>query len=74
LRQRRGEPDTDVRLREWQGTVRQYIIVAVIIGSLLAMNAGLISKEKFFRVVPPAVVVITLASRFFVRRLPRSLQ
>jgi hypothetical protein len=74
LRQRRGDPDADVRLREWRGTVRQYIIVLVIIGSLVAMNAGLVTKEKFFSIVPASLVLITLGSRFAVRRLPRSLQ
>jgi len=74
LLQRRGDPDVDVRLREWRGTVRQYIIVFVIIGFLVAMNAGLVTKEKFFSIVPASLVVITLGSRFAVRRLPRSLQ
>ena len=74
LRQRRGDPDVDLRLREWRGTIRQYIIVFVIIASLVAMNAGLVTKEKILSVVPATVVLITVGSRFVVRRLPRSLQ
>lgn len=74
LRQRRGQPDADVRLREWRGTVRQYIIVIVIIGSLVATNAGFFPKEQFLRIVPPSLILIVLASRFFVRRLPKSLE
>lgn len=74
LRQRRGNPDTEVRFREWRGTVRQYVIVAVIIGSLVASNAGLIAKDKFLTVVPATVVLITIGMRFVVRRLPEFLQ
>jgi hypothetical protein len=74
LRQRRGDADVDVRTGEWRGTVRQYLIVVVIIGSLVAMNAGLVTKEKILTVVPATVVLITVGSRFVVRRLPRSLQ
>jgi uncharacterized membrane protein len=74
LRQRRGDPDVDVRLREWRGTVRQYVIVVVIIGSIVAMNAGLITRDKFFAVVPTTLILITLGARFVVRRLPEFLQ
>jgi hypothetical protein len=38
------------------------------------MNAGLVTKEKFFSVVPASLGLIALGSRFAVRRLPRSLQ
>jgi uncharacterized membrane protein len=74
LLQRRGQPDRDVRLREWRGTVRQYVIVLVIIGSILAMNAGLIPKEKLLTVVPVALVLVMVGSRFLVRRLPAFLE
>ena len=74
LRQRRGQPDVDVRLREWRATVRQYIIVVVIIGSLLAMNAGFLPKQKFFTLIPAALVLITLGMRFAIRRLPPFLE
>ena len=74
LQQRRGDPDSDVRLREWRATVRQYMIVLVIIGSLVAMNAGLVTKEKFFTVVPAILILITVGLRFVVRRLPRFLE
>jgi uncharacterized membrane protein len=52
LRQRRDDPDADVRLREWRGTVRQYILVLVIIAFLIAMNAQLIPAEKFLSSFP----------------------
>ncbi|HKP02997.1 MAG TPA: TMEM175 family protein [Chthoniobacterales bacterium] len=74
LLQRRGDPDVDVRLNEWRATVRQFIIVLVILGSLVAMNAGLIPKEKFFTIVPATLILITLGTRFAVNRLPGFLQ
>jgi uncharacterized membrane protein len=74
LRQRRGNPDTEVRFREWRGTVRQYVIVAVIIGFLFASNAGLVSKDKLFKVVPATLVLIAVGMRFVVRRLPEFLR
>jgi uncharacterized membrane protein len=70
LRQRRSDPDADGRLREWRGTVRQYTLVLIIILFLVAMNARLIPAEKFFSVLPAAIVVVTLGTRFSVRRLP----
>lgn len=73
LRQRRSDPDVDIRLREWRGTVRQYILVLVIIGFLFAMNAQLVPAQKFFSVLPAAVVFVTLGTRLSVRRLPRFL-
>ena len=74
LRQRRGDPDADVRLREWRGTVRQYIIVVIIAGSLVAMSGGLVPKEKFFTVIPAALIGVTVLTRFVVRRLPKFLE
>src|SRR3954471_23957520 len=41
LRQRRGDPDVEVRLREWRATIRQFLIVVVILGALVSVNAGL---------------------------------
>jgi uncharacterized membrane protein len=73
LRQRRDDPDADIRLREWRGTVRQYILVLVIVVFLCAMNAELIPAEKFFSYLPAAIVIITLGTRLSVRRLPRFL-
>jgi uncharacterized membrane protein len=73
LRQRRDDPDADVRLREWRGTVRQYILVLVIVGFLFAMNAQLFPAEKFFSFLPAALVIVTLGTRLSVRRLPRFL-
>src|SRR4051812_490920 len=74
LLQRRGDSDVEVRLREWRGTVRQYVIVLVIIGSLVATNAGLFPKQKFLTIVPGTLILIILGTRFSVRRLPGFLQ
>jgi uncharacterized membrane protein len=74
LFQRRGEPDTDVRLREWRGTVRQYTIVLVIAVCLIGLALGVIPREKFYSAVPLAFIVVTLLSRVAVRRLPRFLE
>ncbi|MDP9098939.1 MAG: TMEM175 family protein [Verrucomicrobiota bacterium] len=73
LRQRRDDPDADVRLREWRGTVRQYILVLVIVGFLFAMNAQLFPAQKFFSFLPVVLVIVTLGTRLSVRRLPRFL-
>jgi uncharacterized membrane protein len=73
LRQRRGDDDTEVRLREWRGTIRQYIIVLVVIGFLLGMNAGVVVIEKFLTIFPAALILVTLGTRLSVRRLPRFL-
>lgn len=73
LRQRRDDPDADVRLREWRGTVRQYILVLVIVGFLFAMNAQLFPPEKFFSYLAAILVILTLGTRLSVRRLPRFL-
>ena len=74
LRQRRGDDDVEVRLREWRGTVRQYIIVLIFVGLLLAMNAGTLANEKLFPIFPAALVVVTLLTRVTVRRLPKFLE
>ena len=73
LRQRRDDPDAEVRLREWRGTVRQYILVLVIIAFLFAMHAQLIPPQKFFSFLPAAIVIVTLGTRLSVQRLPRFL-
>jgi uncharacterized membrane protein len=73
LRQRRDDPDADIRLREWRGTVRQYLLVLVIAGFLFAMNAQLFPAGKFFSFFPAALVIVTLGTRLSVRRLPRFL-
>jgi uncharacterized membrane protein len=74
LGQRRGDPDADVRLREWRGTVRQYGIVLIIVGCLVGMNAGAIAKENFYTLVPAAFVAVTVITRVTVQRLPKFLQ
>ena len=73
LRQRRDDPDPEVRLREWRGTVRQYILVLIIIAFLFAMTAQLFPPGKFFSFLPAAIVIVTLGTRLSVRRLPRFL-
>ena len=74
LLQRRGDPDMDLRLREWRATVRQYTIVLVFVGSLVAMSVGAIPREGFYSAAASAFVVVSLLARFAVRRLPRFLQ
>ena len=74
LLQRRGDPDMDLRLREWRATVRQYTIVLVFVGSLVAMSVGAIPRESFYSAAAAAFVVVSLLTRFAVRRLPRFLQ
>lgn len=74
LSQRRGDPDPDVRLREWRGTVRQYVIVLMIIASLVAMNSGAIPKEKLYSLLPALFVAVTVITRMTVRRLPKFLE
>jgi uncharacterized membrane protein len=74
LLQRRGGSDTELRLREWRATVRQYTIVVVITGSLVAMSMGAIPKERFYSAAAGSFLVVTLATRFAVKRLPRFLQ
>ncbi len=70
LRQRRNDPDGDIRVREWRGTVRQYILVLVIVAFLFAMNAQLVPAKKFFSYLPAMLVIVTLGTRLSVRRLP----
>jgi uncharacterized membrane protein len=74
LRQRRGDPDSEVRLREWRATVRQFTIVLVIVGCLIAMGVGAIPREHFYSAVAGSFLVVTLVARFAVRRLPGFLQ
>jgi uncharacterized membrane protein len=74
LAQRRGDPDPDIRLREWRGTVRQYGIVLLIVASLIGMNAGAIAQEKFYSLVPTAFIAVIGITRVTVRRLPKFLE
>jgi hypothetical protein len=50
--------------------VRQYTIVTILVIFLIAMNAGMVPAEKFFSLLPLALVVVTLVIRFAVWRLP----
>jgi uncharacterized membrane protein len=74
LRQRRNDDDIDTRYREWRGTVRQYINVLLIVGFLLAMSANAVSKENLLPLVPAGFLIVTLFTRFGVRRLPEFLR
>ena len=74
LLQRCGQSDRDVRFREWRGTVRQFAIVLIFIASLVAMTLGVMPKERFFTVVPASIIVVSLVTRFAVRRLPSFLE
>src|SRR5256885_12885712 len=73
LRQRRDSSDADVRLREWRGTVRPYILVAVIIAFLVARNAQIIPADKLIGFLSGALIIVTVGTRATVRRLPRFL-
>jgi len=74
LFQRRGDAHRDRRLREWRATVRQYTIVLVLVGSLIAMGVGAIPREKFYSAAGVVFVVVTFLTRFAVRRLPGFLE
>jgi uncharacterized membrane protein len=74
LRQRRGDPDTEVRLREWRATIRQFTITLVIAACLIAMGVGAIPRKDFYSAASAAFVAVTVLSRFAVRRLPPFLQ
>lgn len=74
LRQRRGHDDREVRLREWRSSVRQYTIVLIIVGFLVATNGKAFPNEKFLALVPAALITVTLIARFAVRRLPGFLE
>lgn len=74
LLQRRGDPDSEVRLREWRATVRQFTIVLVIVGCLIALGLRAIPREHFYSAAAASFVVVMLVARFAVRRLPPFLQ
>src|SRR5947207_14245282 len=69
-----SDPDPDMRLREWRGTVRQYGIVLLIVASLIGMHAGAIPQEKFYSLVPTAFIAVIVITRVTVRRLPKFLE
>lgn len=74
LRQRRGGPDVEERIREWRGTVRQYLIVADVVVCLLGLGQNVIPTQNFYTSLIPGIIIASLLSRFAVRRLPRFLQ
>ena len=74
LLQRRGDPDADLRLREWRATVRQFTLVIVIVASLIAMGVGAIPIQKFYSTMAVIFAGVTLIARFAIRRLPGFLQ
>jgi len=74
LLQRRGDPDSAIRLKEWRETVRQFAIVVIVVASLLGMRAGWIPREKFYTLVPAAFVIVMLFTRWSVRQLPKFLE
>jgi len=73
LRQRRHDDDTEVRVREWRGTVRQYAITAMILVLLAAVGVHVIEPDRLFALLPGGIVAIALAMRLTIRRLPRFL-
>ncbi|MEY2482531.1 MAG: hypothetical protein QOK24_1059 [Verrucomicrobiota bacterium] len=70
LRQRRGDDDTAARLREWRGTVRQYVITAMMLSLLVGIRMQLIQTHKLLTVLPASIVAIALIMRLIVQRLP----
>ena len=74
LVQQRGDPDPELRVREWRATLRQYTIVLVIAGCLIAMAMGVILKESFYSSAAAVFIGATLLTRVTVKRLPRFLQ
>jgi len=74
LRQRRGDPDTEVRLREWRGIVRQAMIVLIVVGSLIASTVGAVQPEKLLTFIAISLVVATLISRRAIQRLPKFME
>jgi uncharacterized membrane protein len=70
LRQRRADGDTEARLREWRGIVRQYAITAMILALVAVPRVRAIETDKLFLILPAAIVAIALIMRLTVRRLP----
>ena len=70
LRQRRNDDDTAARLREWRGTVRQYVITALMLLLLAGIKMGMIQTNKLLTVLSAAIITIALIMRLTVRRLP----
>ncbi len=50
------------------------INVLLIVGFLLAMSANAVSKENMLPLVPSGFLIVTLLTRFGVRRLPEFLR
>ncbi|MEN3369565.1 MAG: potassium channel family protein [Verrucomicrobiota bacterium] len=73
LRQRRDDEDAKARLREWRGTVRQYVITAMMLVLLVGIRMRAIETDKLFSLLPAAIVAIALIMRLAVRRLPEFL-
>ena len=74
LLQRRAEPDLQGRVKEWRETVRQYGIVLTIVVCLVAMRLELIPRERFYKLVPAAFIIVMVVTQLTVRRLPRFLE
>jgi uncharacterized membrane protein len=60
LLQRRGDPDTALRLREWRATIRQFTLVLIITASLVAMGVGVVQRENFYSTMAAAFIGVTL--------------
>jgi uncharacterized membrane protein len=74
LRQRRGAPDVEERMREWRRAVRQYLIVVDVVVCLIGLIESVIPTEKFYTSLIPGIIVASLLARFAVQRLPGFLQ
>lgn len=74
LRQRRGDPDEEGRLRDWQRTVAQFsvaVMAAALLGVMHRGGANFQSDWKLFGGYGiPGIIVIAFLVRRAIRRLP----
>ena len=78
LRQRRGDPDEEGRLRDWRRTVAQFsvaVMAAALLGVMHRRGANFQSDWKLFGGYGvPGIIVIAFLVRRAVRRLPAFLR
>jgi len=74
LRQRRDDDDTAALVREWRGTVRQYVITAMMLFFLVAVRLEVIETRRLIVILPGAICAIALFMRLSIRKLPAFLE
>lgn len=78
LRQRRGEPDEEGRLKDWRRTVAQFAVAAMAAGLLGIMHRAGADFQNDLRgfggYAVPGIVVIALFIPRLIRRLPAFLK